>query len=113
MPLVLRDELFEDAAPNLFGATFAKASKDHIDQVKSMQAVVPRKPKSSVFQEGTPPPPPPPTERGGGGGATSGAASRAIVGEAEAQNFTTTGEGSSPRRTQKNFHRPPQPGNKS
>ena len=57
-PLVLRDELFEDAASNLFGATFAKASKD---QVKSMQAGGPEEAQVLVFSRG------PPQQQGGGG----------------------------------------------
>ena len=97
-PLVLRDELFEDAAPNLFGATFAKASKDHIDQVKSMQAVVPRKPKS--FSKG-----PPQQQWGGGGGGNKWSGFQRYRGRGGGPKFHHDRGGK--------FHRPPQLGNKS
>ena len=58
-PLALRDELFKDAAPHLFGEEFAKASKEHVDQVKSIQSTFPRSTRKQFFRDG------PPNSRGG------------------------------------------------
>ena len=49
--LVQRDEIFKKAAP--FFAEFAKMSKEHIDQVKAIQAVLPGR-KPSSFRDGSP-----------------------------------------------------------
>ena len=47
-PLVQRDEIFKKAAPALFGAEFAKMSKEHTEQVKAIQAVIHAR-KTSFF----------------------------------------------------------------
>ena len=56
-PLVQRDEIFNKAAPALFAAEFAKMSKEHIEQVKAIQAVIPAR-KTSFFRG-------PPQKQGG------------------------------------------------
>ena len=59
-PLAQRDELYKDAPPALFGAEFAKKSKDHVDQLKAIMATVPRK-NQQFFPDA------PPKSRGGFG----------------------------------------------
>ena len=56
-PIAKRDELFKKAAPDLFGAEFAKTSKDHVDQLKAIMATVPK--RNQFFPDG------PPKSRGG------------------------------------------------
>ena len=56
-PLAQRDELFGDAAPYLFGPEFAQKSKEQVEQMRAIQAVVP--PKKPFFRAG------PPENRGG------------------------------------------------
>ena len=53
-PLAKKDDLFKDAAPLLFGTEFAKKSKDEVDQMKAITAVLPSKKSSKLpsFQGG-------------------------------------------------------------
>ena len=41
LPLASSDELFANAPPNLFGADFAKQSKERVDQVKAIRSLKP------------------------------------------------------------------------
>ena len=53
LPLVKEDSSYSDVSPDLFGADFAKRSKDFLDQVKALRSSMPSKDyKKSLFRKG-------------------------------------------------------------
>ena len=52
LPLVKEDSSYSDVSPDLFGADFAKRSKDFLDQVKALRSSTPSNDyKKSLFQK--------------------------------------------------------------
>lgn len=55
LPLVKEEELFEEAAPGLFGTEFAERCKKHVDQVKAMRSSLSKKAEgTSSWEKGKP-----------------------------------------------------------
>ena len=52
VPLAQDDTNFQGVAPSLFGTEFAKKMKDHVDQIRALRSVIPRKEGKQFFPKG-------------------------------------------------------------
>ena len=72
LPLAQDDDVFAEATPKLFGAEFAKRSKEHIDQVKALRtSIQSSSSKQQFFRSGPPNKGGQFFKRGGRGGASN------------------------------------------